>query len=1075
MTEEKILSRLKIQAIALIAILIGLVLAHRTYTHSNDNGKTIVLAMEGIQKEILLSDSLLLLLATKSTNDTSLKLNISSCLDTLQTYHKRIQGIIKLLNIENKHNKDATISSYHSVELLTVQERYKEYQGNYTEKNRIALIHSLQQLKLSSINLQAIFRHQLNTYLEKIEIHHKYDLPIFVVLMGITGMILILRFNKTIRQRIEQNRDILERLHLLSIVAKKTKNTVFITDTDMRIRWVNNAFEQQTGYTLQEVQGHRPSEFLLHDNADKNTVESLRSALALQQSFNGEILNINKAGQEYWTQIQTDPIYDDNNQYTGFVVVEFDITEHRRTQEEIKATAQLLENLMENIIAGIYVEDETNTIIYINQKIFTLFGDFSDKNHTLHNSSQLLINSIQHYFPSPKQFLENIIAITSSRLIINDEMHQLVDGRYIERTYIPLEQQSGKTWNVWMYRDVTRRMQSDELLRKNEETLRKAQEIAKMASFESPASGTKDYWSKNPGIAFGFDQSVDIQSINLQKLVSEDVYAMILDEWQKSIKEKKSFDIDFPIVHQDNSIHYVRCIGEPHFDEQGNYIEMLGIVQNITEKKLAEIAVMEAKEESDRANRAKSAFLSSMTHELRTPLNAIIGFSQILENDISITDKQREFVTAMYKSGQHLLSMINDVLDMSKIEADKLELCIEPCNIASEIDDVATMFTLHCHRKNIEFKISKDCNLPAHIMCDKKRLRQIWINLLGNGVKFTDKGYVEFTAIADEFYQNDGNNYVMARFCIKDTGIGIHETRLPTLYEPFMQSNVSNSEGTGLGLAITAKIIKEMNGTISVSSTVGVGTEFIIKLPFQIVIDEAMHNTKHTEFVVRGIESSSVKPVALLIDDVESNLLVHQALLRRVGFDCVLANNADTALYLAEHKHPTVIILDIMMPLKNGVEIMRDIRSQSWGKTIPIIALTANGKAYKREEMLGLGFDEFIIKPFLIEQLFDAIEHTAGIKFIREKKIVKDISPLNDANELLNIKRFIQSLDPAIQSDLEENIEFQFFDTIEQILTDIAITPSDTHFEAYSNLLRYAKNYNVAAMLKVTDILKKKD
>ncbi len=266
-----------------------------------------------------------------------------------------------------------------------------------------------------------------------------------------------------------------------------------------------------------------------------------------------------------------------------------------------------------------------------------------------------------------------------------------------------------------------------------------------------------------------------------------------------------------------------------------------------------------------------------------------------------------------------------------------------------------------------------------------------------------------------------------------------------------------------------------MNGTISVSSTVGVGTEFIIKLPFQIVIDEAMHNTKHTEFVVRGIESSSVKPVALLIDDVESNLLVHQALLRRVGFDCVLANNADTALYLAEHKHPTVIILDIMMPLKNGVEIMRDIRSQSWGKTIPIIALTANGKAYKREEMLGLGFDEFIIKPFLIEQLFDAIEHTAGIKFIREKKIVKDISPVNDANELLNIKRFIQSLDPAIQSDLEENIEFQFFDTIEQILTDIAITPSDTHFEAYSNLLRYAKNYNVAAMLKVTDILKKKD
>lgn len=1075
MTEAKILSRLKTQAIVLITMLIALVLGHSFYTHSNDNGHTIVLLIDTVNDQVHLSDSLLYLLDKNTANSMSTELEITSCIATIQTQNTNIQNALRLLYANNKENTLDTLLSSLQSSLLALHSRHNTYQINSNEENRTALVQSLQQLQQLLFDIQKNNRKQLNTYLEKIEIHHKYDLPIFVVLMGIAGLILILRFNKAIRQKIIENQDIMNRLNLLSIVAEKTKNTVIITDTDVRIQWVNNAFEQQTGYTLTEVQGHRPSDFLLHDNADKNTVESLRSALALQQSFNGEILNTNKAGKEYWTQIQTDPIYDESNRHTGFVVVEFDITEHRKTRENIKATAQLLENLMENIVAAIYVEDETGTIMYINQKMFTLFGDFSDKSRTLHRSSQQLIEHLQQYFPSPEQFFDKIRSITSSRVSIYDELLHLVDGRYIERTYIPFEPQHGKTWNLWLYRDITQRVQSDALLRKNEETLRKAQEIAKMASFESPIKGGKDYWSKNPGIAFGYKDDVDIETINLQKLVTDDVYAVIIDNWQKSIIEKKSFDIDFPIVHEDGSVHYVRCIGEPHFDQQGNYIEMLGIIQNITEKKLAEIAIIEAKEESDRANRAKSAFLSSMTHELRTPLNAIIGFSQILENDTSITDKQREFVTAMYKSGQHLLSMINDVLDMSKIEADKLELFIEPCNIATEIDDVATMFTLHCHQKNIEFRISKDSNLPAYILCDKKRLRQIWINLLGNGVKFTDKGYVEFTAIVHEFYHIEGKKHLSIRFCIKDTGIGISENRLPTIYEPFMQSDTSNSEGTGLGLAITAKIIKEMNGTISVNSAVGVGTEFIVIIPFPIAMEEINRNTVATEFVVRGIESSAIKPIALLVDDIESNLLVHQALLRRVGFECVLAHNADTALYLAQHKHPAVIIMDIMMPLKNGVEIMLDIRSQSWGKTIPIIALTANGKAYKREEMLGLGFDEFIVKPFPMEQLFEAIEHTAGIKFIREKKIVNVVSAANDTNELLDIKKFIHSLDHNLQSDLEENIEFQFFDTIEQILTDIAITPSDTHFEAYSNLLRHTKNHNVAVMLKITSMLKKND
>lgn len=179
-----------------------------------------------------------------------------------------------------------------------------------------------------------------------------------------------------------------------------------------------------------------------------------------------------------------------------------------------------------------------------------------------------------------------------------------------------------------------------------------------------------------------------------------------------------------------------------------------------------------------------------------------------------------------------------------------------------------------------------------------------------------------------------------------------------------------------------------MKGTLTVHSTVNVGSEFSVFLPFAVAEATESEDTTPAEFVVKGIEKTQANHVALLVDDIESNLLVHQALLRRVGFECFLANNAEKALYLAEHKHPDVIILDIMMPDKNGVEIMHDIRSKPWGKDVPIIALTANGKAYTREEMLHQGFNEFVVKPFPMEQLFDAIERTTGITFIREKRSV---------------------------------------------------------------------------------------
>lgn len=1068
MSEEQLVSKLKVQTYILIGVLIGLVIGHRFYTHSNNHGETLVVVLEQANKGMRLCDRMIAIAENNSPNESE----IMTILDSLKAVNVHINEnsisnelLQKLYGVNGK--SEASNNYTNAVERSCI-----DYSNDKNIQNRSVLVSSIRAAMSNFDNIGKMYRTALDEHLQKIEQHHKYDLPIFVVIMGLACLVIVFRFNKKIQQQLHRHKQVMEHLHLLSIVAEKTNNTVIITDTNVRIRWVNHAFEQQTGYTLKDVEGHRPAEFLLNDNADKNTILRMREALQLKQSFNGEVLSVNKWGKEYWSQIQTDPIYDESNNHIGFVVVEFDITEHRKTQENIKATAQLLEHLMDNIVAGVYVEDDTLTVTYINDKFLTLFKTIPQKETILNHNSESIHNYLQQYFESPTEYRENVETIIGQRYTVNDELLFLVDGRYIERTYIPFEPQTGKPWAMWMFRDVTQRLQSEAMLRKNEAMLRKAQELAKMASFESPATGGKDYWSKNPGIAFGYNHDIAIETINLQTLVTDEVYTMIIQVWNESIREKKSFDIDFPIVHKDGSVHYVRCIGEPVYDEKGNYREMLGIVQNITEKKLAEIAVMEAKEESDRANRAKSAFLSSMTHELRTPLNAIIGFSQILENDTSITDKQREFVTAMYKSGQHLLTMINDVLDISKIEANKLDLVTEPCNIAMEIDDIASVFSLRCHQKNVHFTLHKDNSIPYFILCDKKRVRQILINLLGNSIKFTNKGYVQFSVTVHDMYEQDATAYVTLRFDVKDSGRGISEDRLQTIFEPFTQADSLHSEGTGLGLAITSRIVKAMKGTLTVHSTVNVGSEFSVFLPFAVAEETISDDTTPAEFVVRGIEKKQANHTALLVDDIESNLLVHQALLRRVGFDCVLANNAETALYLAEYKHPDVIILDIMMPGKNGVEIMSEIRSQSWGKDVPIIALTANGKAYTRDEMLSKGFSEFVVKPFPMEQLFAAIESTTGITFIREKKNSRPNSSLNKQSEIVNIKNFILSLNDTVRCELEEYIEFQFFEKIEKVLTDIQIKSGDPHYKAYRDLVRYSKDSNVAMMLKITDVLK---
>lgn len=1071
--------RLHSRTLILLGVLICLAIAHEYFTHNLGDGKKVADIVNKAGRQRMYSQKIAFLVDRLAyRGDTISKKELKETIKKVQSAHKELRDIDE--SIVDKHELidkvhtllyaepdtlDNHIKSYlNAAEIVLNAKTISDKERNYAEYIRNDLNSALM-IKLEKA---------VNTYSELVTdrlttIHwfDKYDLAIIIFIICIAWVFVVFPFNKELKEEMRKNEEIMPRLNLLSFVAEKTQNTVIITNVNGETLWVNAAFTEMTGYTLEEMKGKRPGSVLMSELTNKDVLAAINEAMEQKKPYKNEILNKTKDGREYWTQLHIDPIFDENNTHTGFLSVEFDITEHRAAEKKINTTAELLLQLMENIFIGVLVEDEKRNVTYANSSLCMMFQLPLSPKEVIGDNHVHTVSQAKSLFGDSEKFMKRIDEILNNRVVVYDEQLSLQDGRFFERTYVPIQPYESAEWNMWLYRDITQRKLSEEALRKSESSLQKAHSIAKLASFETAADGNRDYWSSNPGIAFGYADGLEMKGLNLKKLVSEDVYSEIVKSWSDSVVSRQPFDIDFPIVHDDGTIHYVRCICEPIYDDNGRYIKMLGIVQNITENKRAELEILKAKEESERANRAKSAFLSSMTHELRTPLNAIIGFSQILQEDQAIPYKQREFISAMYKSGQHLHAMINDVLDMSKIEADKLEFLFEPLSLEDIVDDLISIFSLKSAQKNINFYVIKDSHLPKYIIGDKKRLKQVCINLIGNSVKFTQKGFIEFSVKKISDYELEDSRSVEILFTVKDTGKGIPIDRLPTIFEPFSQVESLHSEGTGLGLAISSRIIKGMGGNISVSSEVDKGTEFAFTLRFQYYDIGKTSVADGVQRIVSGIKNE-YKPTVLLVDDIESNLLVHKALLKRVGFECLMASSAAAAITIAKESKPDIIITDIMMADKNGIQMVQELRNEEWSKHIPIIALTANGRSYKKDEMLTKGFNEFIVKPFRMEELFNAIEHCSEIEFVWELKSDGEGIEHNQNEQIESVLQFIDSLDMEMSTDIKEAIESQYFDKLEQLLFAVPSNEKEKYQTAYNYLLHAAKEANFTTMIKLT-------
>ncbi|HCW93838.1 MAG TPA: hypothetical protein DHM44_09170 [Flexistipes sinusarabici] len=602
-------------------------------------------------------------------------------------------------------------------------------------------------------------------------------------------------------------------------------------------------------------------------------------------------------------------------------------------------------------------------------------------------------------------------------------------------------------------------------LRESEERFRKILEAAPNAIIVFNEDGEILLANKRVKDIFGYKVD-EIREKNLDDLIPErfhDKHEKLCRDYLKSPDLREMGQgLEVTARRKDNSEFPAEISLNAYYSN--NETRIISVVQDITERRQAEMDRIERKAAED-ADRAKSVFVSNMSHEIRTPLNAIMGFAQILERDPALTDRQYEQVHTINRSGRHLLNLINDILDISKIESGQLTLHKNKFCLHTLLDDIDMMFRSRADGKGIQFLFDRGENVPQYIIADEGKLRQILVNLIGNAVKFTKSGGVSLRVKAGERDETglEENKAVNLMFEVEDSGPGIPEEDLENIFESFSQSQAGvEAGGTGLGLPISKRLINLMGGSISVDSEVGKGS--IFRFNIQVEETDAPEKQLGIEEMrrVEGLKPGSGSVRILVVDDQKDNRNLIRHTLEPAGFEIKEASNGEEALELFESWSPHAVLMDLRMPVMDGYQAARKIKSTYKGKDVPVIAVTASVFEDKKQDVISAGMDEYLRKPFRPEELFAVLKNVLDLDY--------NYSDSSESKQRKSAKRQVTAEDI---SSLPEELIIGMKEAVENgdtaKLKDYISKAEEIDAETGSGLRLLADRYNYDKLLKLLE------
>ena len=612
------------------------------------------------------------------------------------------------------------------------------------------------------------------------------------------------------------------------------------------------------------------------------------------------------------------------------------------------------------------------------------------------SESAMLGKTLHETLPQPAAdlILEGIQASLSDRHTVNLEYCLPISGRdvWLSANISPISDNSV----ILVARDVSDRKQAEAALRESEERFRAIFEQAAIGIALATTEGQIIRVNQRLCDLLGYSEST-LLTLTAQSITHPEDLEKSLKYTQQALLGKiQTYSIETRYICHDGQSRWVNLTASLLHDAAGTPQYFIGVLEDIHERKQAEAALQRAKEAAEIANRTKSEFLANMSHELRTPLNAILGFTQLMNRECEANTSIHEYLGIIGRSGEHLLNLINDVLEMSKIEAGGISLNLQSFDLHQLLCNLEEMFQLKARSKGLQLIVEQGATIPQYIKADEGKLRQVLINLVGNAIKFTAEGEVtlrvdhaphapqtpESSPPVDTHFLN---------FEIEDTGLGIDPDELGQLFEPFVQSSHTRhyQEGTGLGLPISQRFVQLMGGDIIVQSVPGQGT--LVQFGIQIQVADQIEPAAHLQ--QRAIVLAPGQPTYRILvadDHLESRKLLKQ-LLEGVGFEVQEAVTGSEAIAYWQSWHPHLIWMDMRMPGMDGYTATQQIRTIQ-NDTVPppvIIALTASAFEEDRAKVLAAGCNDFVRKPFREGFILEKISEHLGASYIYED----DISP----------------------------------------------------------------------------------